>query len=442
MSIENNAPTPPTPRSESGRSTAGHAAQTRQSSSNGAAPSFLALLSAFGAEPELQSSGLTIPQADGDKTIVPGFSLDLRHTPTELGASNPMGPVDRAPDGLDLPEQGGIAAVVAQAALGARQLASLAEPQATGGYGAIVLPGMTTTATATGVAAMPPGAVVIRQDKTPVTVDLDPVVTNAFERTPTRSATDSMLLATPGPDQPVAVQAASAVPVKTRARWVDAQANADTAKPQASSSLSQMAEPRFMPGAATLATVAGMVKEFSGTREPERVPSRWSGAASGFEPAAPGMPAGLDPSVAFDSSAYVMDPLKAPGDVTIAQRVHYWVTRGVQSAELQLDSPGGGSVDVSVSVQGNEATVEFRSDQPEARKLLNEAMPQLRDMLKSEGLMLCGGFVGTSAQRDSGAQAQRRDGMREASLPAPADPAQARGPQRTGSSGSSIDVFV
>ena len=442
MSIENSAPTPATSRSESSQSAAGHAAPARQSSSNGAGPPFLALLSALGAKLDLQSSDSTVPLAESEKAIVSAFSLELRQPLAEPGVGNPMGPPDRAPDWLDPAEQGGIASVVAQAALGARQLASLAEPQATGGAGAIVLPGMTPMTAATGGAAMPAGAVLIRQDKAPATVDLDQDVTDAFGRSPTRSAVDSMLLATASPDQPGAAHAAPVIPTKTRARWVDAQANADAAKSQGSPSLSQVAEPRFMPGAATLATVAGMVKEFSGTREPERVPSRWSGAASGFEPAAPGLPAGLDPSVAFDSSAYVRDPLKAPADVTIAQRVHYWVTRGVQSAELQLNAPGGGSVDVSVSVQGNEATVEFRSDQPEARKLLNEAMPQLRDMLKSEGLMLSGGFVGTSAQRDSGAQAQRRDGMREASLSAPADPAQARGPQRSASSGRSIDVFV
>ncbi len=435
MSIDNSLPTPPTPRSESSRSTAGHAAQARQSSSNGAAPTFLALLNALGAEPDLQSSDSTIPPAESDKSIVSGFSPDLRHTPAESAVANAMGPVDPAPDGFDATEQCGIAAVVAQAALGARQIASLAESLPTAGNGAVVLSGLTPAPAAHRVAAMAMGAGAVRQDTAPV-------VTDALEHSPGRSAVDSTLLSAANPDQPGASHTAPVVPSKTRTRWVDTQASVDAAKPQGSPSPVQMAEQRLTAGPATLAAVSGMLKEFSGTREPERLPARWSGAASGFELAAPGMPGGLDASAAFDSSSYVMDPMKAAGEVTIAQRVHYWVTRGVQSAELQLDSPGGGSVDVSVSVQGNEATVEFRTDQPEARKLLSDAMPHLRDMLKSEGLMLAGGFVGTSAQRDSGAQAQRREDMRETSLQAAADPAQARGPQRTGSSGRSIDVFV
>ena len=85
----------------------------------------------------------------------------------------------------------------------------------------------------------------------------------------------------------------------------------------------------------------------------------------------------------------------------VAHKVHYWVTRGAQNAELQLDAFGGGAVDVSIFMRGNEAQVEFRSDQPEARRLLQDAMPQLRDLLRSEGLELSGGFVGGSPNPDS-----------------------------------------
>ena len=100
-------------------------------------------------------------------------------------------------------------------------------------------------------------------------------------------------------------------------------------------------------------------------------------------------------------------PFAAGSSSEVAQKVHYWITRGTQSAELQLDAFGGGAVDVSIVLQGKEALVEFRSDQPEARRMLQDAMPQLKDMLQSEGLRLSSGFVGTSAQQDPHA---RRDG--------------------------------
>lgn len=127
--------------------------------------------------------------------------------------------------------------------------------------------------------------------------------------------------------------------------------------------------------------------------------------------AQPGTPAGsvtgpswLESSAAGGPSAVpamvVLDTGVAVPETAVARQVHYWVTRGVQNAELQLDAFGGGQVDVHVSVTGNEAQVEFRTDQPEARRLLQDAMPQLRQMLEQEGMLLSGGFVGTSAQQD------------------------------------------
>ncbi|MFO1193454.1 MAG: flagellar hook-length control protein FliK [Rhodoferax sp.] len=92
-------------------------------------------------------------------------------------------------------------------------------------------------------------------------------------------------------------------------------------------------------------------------------------------------------------------PMAASATGELAHKVHYWVTRGVQNAELQLEALGGSAVDVSITLQGKEALVEFRTDQGDARRVLQEAMPQLRDMLRSEGLQLAGSFVGTSAQQ-------------------------------------------
>jgi flagellar hook-length control protein FliK len=126
--------------------------------------------------------------------------------------------------------------------------------------------------------------------------------------------------------------------------------------------------------------------------------------------------------------------------------MHYWVSRGVQSAELQLDAFAGGSVDVSISVKGDSAMVEFRTDQPQARQLLLDAMPQLKDLLASEGLMLSGGFVGGSAQQ--GASSRDRDGQPSTTV-RPAGGA-GRTLESTGNSaavtratsGASVDLFV
>jgi flagellar hook-length control protein FliK len=94
----------------------------------------------------------------------------------------------------------------------------------------------------------------------------------------------------------------------------------------------------------------------------------------------------------------------------MVDQVSWWMAHRSQGAELKLDLPGGQPVSVSVQVQGNEAQVAFRSDHPEARQWLNAAMPQLKEMLGNEGLMLSGSSVGQSgsgAEQEAARDAQR-----------------------------------
>ena len=94
----------------------------------------------------------------------------------------------------------------------------------------------------------------------------------------------------------------------------------------------------------------------------------------------------------------------------MVDQVSWWMAHRSQGAELKLDLPGGQPVSVSVQVQGNEAQVAFRSDHPEARQWLSAAMPQLKEMLGNEGLMLSGSSVGqsgTGAEQEAARDAQR-----------------------------------
>ena len=127
----------------------------------------------------------------------------------------------------------------------------------------------------------------------------------------------------------------------------------------------------------------------------------------------------------------------------MAEKLNYWISRGVQNAELKLDAFGGGTVQVNIAMSGLDAQVEFRSDQPEARRLLTDAMPQLRDMLKGEGLSLSGGFVGTSAQSDPGNQEQRSLAQSARIFRAAAEPASmGRTSPVNRMPGRTVDLFV
>jgi len=166
-------------------------------------------------------------------------------------------------------------------------------------------------------------------------------------------------------------------------------------------------------------------------------------AHGGFVPwldAGPGNNVSQAASTVYAPTAATPVPASA-----LAQKLHFWVAGGVQSAELQLEAFDGGSIDVHIAVKGGEAYVEFRSDQPQARKLLLEAMPHLKDLLAGEGLTLSGGFVGGSAQHQGDGASARRDrfsGSRTGQESVVAGPSAAAPSSVRATVGSAVDLFV
>lgn len=146
---------------------------------------------------------------------------------------------------------------------------------------------------------------------------------------------------------------------------------------------------------------------------------------------------------ALDVQAASVSASLASPEAAIAEQVHYWISNDVQNAELKLDNWGQSPVEVSISLQGNEARVEFRTDVPELRQVLEGASAQLKDMLQGEGLVLAGVSVGSSGAGGAGAREQApRSDVRRATVALPEPAALAR-PARVGSSsGRSVDVFV
>jgi flagellar hook-length control protein FliK len=178
-------------------------------------------------------------------------------------------------------------------------------------------------------------------------------------------------------------------------------------------------------------------------RSQERLQARTAGTASvqGLVTWGDATPVGTQHGASAVYAPGAMTPAPA---TAMAEKVHYWVSRGVQSAELQLDAFAGGSVDVSIAVKGDEAVIEFRTDQPQARQLLADAMPQLKELLAGEGLMLSGGFVGTSAQQGGQSQGQsapQSSATREPVATAP-QTVQGRSVVVDGASGGRVDLFV
>jgi len=161
----------------------------------------------------------------------------------------------------------------------------------------------------------------------------------------------------------------------------------------------------------------------------------WLDSGSGSAPVEPG---------SLDEATVFADPAQAGVEEQVAEQVAYWVNQKTQNAELTLNRDGQ-PVEVSVSLSGNEAHVTFRSDQPQTRELLDRSMAQLSELLRSEGLVLSGMSVGTSAgQRDDAGGAERqgqRDGARQAKVVAAA-PTGTASLLRGGAPDRAVDVFV
>jgi flagellar hook-length control protein FliK len=94
-------------------------------------------------------------------------------------------------------------------------------------------------------------------------------------------------------------------------------------------------------------------------------------------------------------------------DTMLADTVSYWVSQGVQKAELKLDGFGAEPIEVSISLANGEAQIGFRTNRADVRDVIEGAMSHLKELLASEGLVLAGVSVGASGQDRAGAQAQR-----------------------------------
>ena len=130
-------------------------------------------------------------------------------------------------------------------------------------------------------------------------------------------------------------------------------------------------------------------------------------------------------------------------DTAVAETVSYWAGQGVQTAELTLEGFGDEPVQVSISLNGDQAQIDFRTDQAGVRQVLEAAAAQLKDLLSSQGLQLAGVSVGTSGKgSDNGGERRPRPGTQQVTMvktesvgPAPA---RAANP----AVGRSLDLFV
>lgn len=89
-------------------------------------------------------------------------------------------------------------------------------------------------------------------------------------------------------------------------------------------------------------------------------------------------------------------------ELIASDTVRFWMgSEQTQQADMTVVDVGGGSVDVSIRLQGKEAHVVFRAEESTARDALQAEGGQLKELLSQGGLTLSGMSVGTSAGESS-----------------------------------------
>lgn len=83
-----------------------------------------------------------------------------------------------------------------------------------------------------------------------------------------------------------------------------------------------------------------------------------------------------------------------------SQKINWMVSQKNQVAELHLNPPNLGPLDVVIKITDNQATALFTSPHAMVRDAVESALPKLRELLADNGIMLSNATVGDQSPRD------------------------------------------
>jgi flagellar hook-length control protein FliK len=128
----------------------------------------------------------------------------------------------------------------------------------------------------------------------------------------------------------------------------------------------------------------------------------------------------------------------------LGQKIVWMVGEQQQVAELSVNPPDLGPLDIKLTIDGGQTTAVFTSPHGAVRDALESALPRLREVLADSGIMLGNASVTADTPRDSRAFDEQRPGARSA-LPAERerDHGVAAAPLRiVGSTRGLVDLFA
>jgi flagellar hook-length control protein FliK len=99
-------------------------------------------------------------------------------------------------------------------------------------------------------------------------------------------------------------------------------------------------------------------------------------------------------------------------DQQVGQKIVWMAAGGEQSAELTLNPPDLGPLQVVLNVSNDQASVTFSSNQLEVRQALENALPRLREMMSDSGIALGNATVNAGMPDQRQAQGEGQAGNR------------------------------
>jgi flagellar hook-length control protein FliK len=163
---------------------------------------------------------------------------------------------------------------------------------------------------------------------------------------------------------------------------------------------------------------------------------RAASMASGPSGATGNSPSG--PSLRVDA------PMGQPGwHEEMGQKLTWMAGNNHQQADLVLNPPHLGRVEVSLTMNGDQATAVFTSANPAVREALENSLYRLREVLADAGVNLGQTQVGSESPNQSPRQRDLDSGINDGlRFTSPILPSGAEAAARTGAGRGMIDIFA
>ncbi|TDP28668.1 flagellar hook-length control protein FliK [Idiomarina aquatica] len=118
-----------------------------------------------------------------------------------------------------------------------------------------------------------------------------------------------------------------------------------------------------------------------------------------------------------------LDPQQSEASQKLQERINIMLSKNIQRADIRLDPPELGQLNVRINMNAEQATVQFQVQSAQARDAVEQALPRLREMLEQQGVALADTDVQEQQQQMAGdAEQQQGGGSRsEASVEQPGE---------------------